>query len=745
MAFDEKGQADSVDRKVEICVRAYKILTEQLGFPAEDIIFDPNIFAIATGIEEHNNYAIAFIDATRKIKQQLPNVLVSGGVSNISFSFRGNNKVREAIHAVFLYHAIKAGLSMGIVNAGQLAIYEDIPRKLRDCVEDIVLNRNPDATEKLLGLAQSYQVVGKQDVIENAEWRKWPVNKRLEHALVKGIAEHIEQDTEEARKNALQPLEVIEGPLMSGMNIVGDLFGSGKMFLPQVVKSARVMKKAVAYLNPFMEAEKTGEAISKGKVVMATVKGDVHDIGKNIVAVVLRCNNYDVIDLGVMVPTETILQTARNDTCNIIGLSGLITPSLDEMVHVAKEMQRQEFNLPLLIGGATTSKTHTAVKIAPNYEHPVIYVPDASRVVNVMNKLLNDTHKPKFTKEINEEYQAVRERYANRKNQPLISVEKARENKFKFDWQTYSPQKPTFLGIKVFEDYPVKNLLNRIDWTPFFLAWELVGKYPKIFQDKTIGDHACKLFQDANDMLGKVIDEQWLTARAVIGFFACNTINDDDIEIYTDDSRENILLTSHNLRQQKQTSNDVPNYCLSDFIAPKTIGVKDYIGTFAVTAGIDAEKHVKLFEEQHDDYNAILLKAIADRLAEALAERMHERVRKEFWAYVPNENLTNTEMIKEKYRGIRPAPGYPACPDHTEKKYIWKLLDPTKNIDLSLTDNYAMNPAASVSGWYFSHPQSRYFNVGKLQQDQVQDYALRKNMSINEAERWLAPNLAYDI
>ena len=745
MAFDEKGQADSVDRKVEICVRAYKILTEQLGFPAEDIIFDPNIFAIATGIEEHNNYAIAFIDATRKIKQLLPNVLVSGGVSNISFSFRGNNKVREAIHAVFLYHAIKAGLSMGIVNAGQLAIYEDIPRKLRDCVEDIVLNRNPDATEKLLELAQSYQVEGKQDVIENAEWRKWPVNKRLEHALVKGIAEHIEQDTEEARKNALQPLEVIEGPLMSGMNIVGDLFGSGKMFLPQVVKSARVMKKAVAYLNPFMEAEKTGEAISKGKVVMATVKGDVHDIGKNIVAVVLRCNNYDVIDLGVMVPTETILQTARNDTCNIIGLSGLITPSLDEMVHVAKEMQRQEFNLPLLIGGATTSKTHTAVKIAPNYEHPVIYVPDASRVVNVMNKLLNDTHKPKFTKEINEEYQAVRERYANRKNQPLISVEKARENKFKFDWQTYSPRKPTFLGIKVFEEYPVKNLLNRIDWTPFFLAWELVGKYPKIFQDKTIGDHACKLFQDANDMLGKIIDEQWLTARAVIGFFACNTINDDDIEIYTDDSRENILLTSHNLRQQKQTSNDVPNYCLSDFIAPKTIGVKDYIGTFAVTAGIDAEKHVKLFEEQHDDYNAILLKAIADRLAEALAERMHERVRKEFWAYVPNENLTNTEMIKEKYRGIRPAPGYPACPDHTEKKYIWKLLDPTKNIDLSLTDNYAMNPAASVSGWYFSHPQSRYLNVGKLQQDQVQDYALRKNMSLNEAERWLAPNLAYDI
>ncbi len=745
MAFDEKGQADSVERKVEICVRAYKILTEQLKFPAEDIIFDPNIFAIATGIEEHNNYAVAFIEATKKIKQQLPQTLVSGGVSNISFSFRGNNKVREAIHAVFLYHAIKAGLSMGIVNAGQLAIYEDIPNELRDCVEDIVLNRDPDATEKLLELAQDYQADAKQDAKEVAQWRNWPVNKRLEHALVNGITEHIEQDTEEARQNVSRALEVIEGPLMYGMNIVGDLFGSGKMFLPQVVKSARVMKKAVAYLNPFMEAEKTGDALTKGKVVMATVKGDVHDIGKNIVAVVLRCNNFDVIDLGVMVPAEKILQTARAEGCNIIGLSGLITPSLDEMVHVAKELQRQDFNLPLLIGGATTSKTHTAVKIAPNYEHPVIYVPDASRVVNVMNKLLSNTHKPEFTQEIKNEYQNARERYKTRKIQPLVSLAKARKNKFNFDWQAYTPPKPTFIGTKVFKDYPVKNLISNIDWTPFFLTWELVGKYPKIFQDKIIGEQACKLFQDANDMLGDVIDKQWLTTRAVIGFFACNSINDDDIEIYTDDTREEILLTLHQLRQQAQTTGDAPNYCLTDFIAPKTTGIEDYLGVFAVTAGINVEKQVRKFETQHDDYNAILIKAVADRLAEALAERMHERVRKQYWGYAPNEDLANSEFIKEKYQGIRPAPGYPACPDHTEKDNLWKLLDPTNKIGLTLTENFAMEPAAAVSGWYFSHPQSRYFNVGKIQQDQVQDYTRRKNLPLSEMERWLAPILAYNI
>lgn len=745
MAFDEKGQADSLERKVEVCMRAYKILTEQVGFPAEDIIFDPNIFAIATGIEDHNNYAVAFIEATRQIKQLLPQVLISGGVSNISFSFRGNNKVREAIHAVFLYHAIKAGLTMGIVNAGQLAIYEDIPEELRNCVEDIVLNRNPNATEKLLELAQQYQTNVKADAVEVAEWRSWTVNKRLEHALVKGITEYIEQDTEEARQNATRALGVIEGPLMDGMNIVGDLFGSGKMFLPQVVKSARVMKKAVAYLNPFMEAEKTGVALTKGKVVIATVKGDVHDIGKNIVAVVLRCNNYDVIDLGVMVPAEKILQTARNEGCDIIGLSGLITPSLDEMVHVAKEMQRQEYNLPLLIGGATTSKTHTAVKISPNYEHPVVYVPDASRVVNVMSKLLSDTQKPEYTQEIYDEYQKVRERYKTRKKHPLISLAKARENKLVFDWKTYSPPQPTFLGTKVFEDYPIKNLLHRIDWTPFFLTWELVGKYPKIFQDKVIGEQAATLFLDANDMLANIIDEKWLTARAVIGFYACNAINDDDIEIYTNDSRSEVLTTVHHLRQQSEKADESPNYCLGDFIAPKTSGIEDYLGVFAVTAGINAEKQIKIFEDQHDDYNAILLKALADRFAEALAEQMHMHVRKEYWGYSSNENLTNLEMIKEQYRGIRPAPGYPACPDHTEKKILWELIDPTNNIGLTITDNYAMEPAAAVSGWYFSHPDSRYLNVGKIQKDQVHDYAQRKNMSISEVERWLAPNLAYDI
>ncbi len=745
MAFDESGQADSIERKVEICIRAYNILTKQIKFPPEDIIFDPNIFAIATGIEEHNNYAVAFIEATSIIKQQLPHVLVSGGVSNISFSFRGNNKVREAIHAVFLYHAIKAGLTMGIVNAGQLAIYEDIPEELRDCVEDIVLNRNSEATDRLLELAKQYQTDEKQDTKKDAQWRAWTVHKRLEHALVKGIAEYIEEDTEEARQSAVRALDIIEGPLMDGMNVVGDLFGSGRMFLPQVVKSARVMKKAVAYLNPYMEAEKTKETSTKGKVVIATVKGDVHDIGKNIVAVVLRCNNYDVIDLGVMVPAEKILQTARDEGCNIIGLSGLITPSLDEMVHVAKELQRQDFNLPLLIGGATTSKTHTAVKISPNYQHPVVYVPDASRVVNVMNKLLSETHKPEFTQEINEEYQNVRERYKTRKQQPLISLTKARENKFIIDWQTYTPPKPTFLGTKVFEDFPVKTLLSRIDWTPFFLTWELTGKYPKIFHDKIIGTQACKLFQEANNMLGDIIDEQWLTARAVIGFFACNTVNDDDIEIYIDDTRKQVLLTLHHLRQQAQTSDNIPNYCLTDFIAPKASGVKDYIGVFAVTTGINVENQVRKFEIQHDDYNAILIKAVADRLAEALAERMHERVRKQYWGYAPNEDLTNSEFIKEKYRGIRPAPGYPACPDHTEKESLWKLIDPTNKIGLTLTENFAMEPAAAVSGWYFSHPQSRYFNVGKIQQDQVQDYTRRKNLPLSEMERWLAPILAYNI
>lgn len=760
MAFDEQGQADTKQRKVEICQRAYKILTEQVNFPAEDIIFDPNIFAIATGIEEHNNYALDFIEATREIKATLPHALVSGGVSNVSFSFRGNDPVREAIHSVFLYHAIQAGMDMGIVNAGQLAIYEDLPAELKDSVEDVVLNRREDSTERLLEIAQKYKSNSSvQEHKQDLEWRSWTVNKRLEYALVKGITEFIEIDTEEARLQAKQPLEVIEGALMDGMNIVGDLFGAGKMFLPQVVKSARVMKKAVAYLMPYIDAEKekTGEVTtSNGKILMATVKGDVHDIGKNIVGVVLQCNNFEVIDLGVMVPAETILQTAREKNCDIIGLSGLITPSLDEMVHVAKEMQRQGFQIPLMIGGATTSKVHTAVKIAPHYDYPVIYVPDASRAVGVAQNLLSEGLKDKYLLEIKEEYTQIREKRLNaQETRKSISLQQARANKLTTQWHVtscdcghhqkakhYQPPQPKFLGLKVFKDYPLEPLKERIDWSPFFQAWELVGKYPRILNDEVVGKEAQKLFHDAQIMLEKIIQEKWLQANAVIGFFPCNSV-EDDIEIYADEDRQIVQMKTHHLRQQLFKSGK-PNLCLADFIAPKETGVKDYLGAFAVTAGIGIEKKLAEFEAQHDDYNSIMLKALADRLAEAFAEHLHERVRKEFWGYAENENLSNEELILEKYRGIRPAPGYPACPDHTEKAKLWALLQPEKHAQITLTENFAMLPTAAVSGWYFSHPQSQYFGIGKIAQDQVEDYAQRKGIPIKEAEKWLAPILGYD-
>ncbi|MGH8500941.1 MAG: methionine synthase [Gammaproteobacteria bacterium] len=745
MAFDEEGQADTVERKVAICTRAYKLLTEQVGFPPEDIIFDPNIFAIATGIEEHNPYGVAFIEATRRIRETLPHAMISGGVSNVSFSFRGNNPVREAIHAVFLYHAIKAGMTMGIVNAGQLAIYEDIPRELRDIVEDVVLNRSDDATERLLDIAEKYKEGGGEKQKANLEWREWPVNKRLEHALVKGIADYVEDDTEEARSQAERPLHVIEGPLMDGMNVVGDLFGAGKMFLPQVVKSARVMKKAVAYLLPFMEAEKDAKTRAKGKIVMATVKGDVHDIGKNIVGVVLQCNGFEVIDLGVMTPCDRILETARNENCNIVGLSGLITPSLDEMVHVAKEMQRLKMELPLLIGGATTSRLHTAVKIEPNYEHPVVHVADASRAVGVVGKLISAANKEQYAAGIRAEYAKIREQRAGQSaNRKYLSLDRARANKLQTDWAKRKPVTPAFLGIEVFDDYPLEELVARIDWTPFFTAWEMAGRYPKILDDEVVGKEARKLFDDAQAMLKKIVDEKWLTAKAVIGFFPANTVNDDDIELYTDDGRERKLATLHHLRQQMEKTSGKPSSCLADFIAPADSGVKDYLGAFAVTSGHGIDQHLKRFEKDHDDYSSILLKALADRLAEALAERMHERVRKEFWGYAADESLSNDELIKEQYQGIRPAPGYPACPEHTEKATLWALLKPEENIGLTLTESYAMTPTAAVSGWYFSHPEARYFGTGKLQKDQVEDYAKRKGMKVEDAERWLAPVLAYD-
>ena len=745
MAFDEQGQADTRARKVEICTRAYRILTEQAGFPPEDIIFDPNIFAIATGIEEHNNYGLDFIEATHDIKNSLPHALISGGVSNVSFSFRGNNPVREAIHAVFLYHAIRNGMDMGIVNAGQLAIYEDIPPALRERVEDVVLNRREDATERLLEIAGEYTGDGSSGKVEeDPEWRQWDINKRLEHALVKGITDYIEEDTEAARLAAEKPLHVIEGPLMDGMNVVGDLFGSGKMFLPQVVKSARVMKKAVAHLMPYMDTASEGGIKNNGTILMATVKGDVHDIGKNIVGVVLQCNRYEVIDLGVMVPAETILRTAREKNVDIIGLSGLITPSLDEMVHIGKEMQRQGLDLPLLIGGATTSQIHTSVKIDPQYSGAVVYVADASRAVGVASTLLSEDRRKAYISGVKEKYRELREQRAvQQQTRKLSSLSEARANKLGTDWNSYQPARPAFLGIKTFDDYPLAELVDHIDWSPFFKAWELAGKYPKILDDEVVGKEARSLFNDAQAMLEKIINEQWLQARAVIGFFPANTVNDDDVELYSNESRTEKSADLHFLRQQMHRRHENPNHCLADFIAPKESGVADYIGAFAVTAGIGIEDKISEFEADHDDYSSILLKALADRLAEAFAERMHERVRKEFWGYASAENLSNEELIKEEYRGIRPAPGYPACPDHTEKGILWKLIEPDKHAGMTITESFAMLPTASVSGFYFSHPEARYFGTGKIGRDQIEDYARRKDMNIETIERWLASVLGY--
>jgi 5-methyltetrahydrofolate--homocysteine methyltransferase len=749
MAFDEQGQADSAARKVEICTRAYRILTGRVGFPPEDIIFDPNIFAIATGIEEHDNYAVDFIEATRTIKSTLPHCHVSGGVSNVSFSFRGNNAVREAIHAVFLYHAIRAGMDMGIVNAGALPIYDDLDPELRERVEDVVLNRRRDATERLLEIAERHRNGDAEQETASLEqkWRGLPVRERLSHALVHGIDAYVEADTEEARLQSTRPLDVIEGPLMDGMNIVGDLFGSGKMFLPQVVKSARVMKKAVAHLIPYIEAEKarTGEtAKSNGKIVMATVKGDVHDIGKNIVGVVLRCNNFDVIDLGVMVPAQKILDAARSEKADMIGLSGLITPSLEEMSHVAKEMERQEFRVPLLIGGATTSRAHTALRIEPHYRSPTVWVKDASRAVGVAQSLISKDLVDDFLARVRAEYAEIRERHRDRGSaKKLVPLDKARAQRFDGRWAEYVPPRPHQLGVTVFDDYPLAELVDRIDWTPFFSAWELSGRYPAILDDAVVGAQATELFRDARAMLDRIVAGKWLTARGVVGFWPAQALG-DDVVLSLGPQAAGESATLHFLRQQADKPTDRPDFCLADFIAPKSSGVEDWIGAFAVTAGIGIEPHLARFEREHDDYSSILLKALADRLAEAFAERLHERVRREFWGYAPDESLDNEALIGEKYRGVRPAPGYPACPDHTEKSTLFQLLGATENAGIALTDGFAMYPAASVSGWYFSHPGSQYFVVGRLTKEQVADYAKRKGWTLAEAERWLAPNLDYD-
>nr|WP_321825200.1 methionine synthase [Alteromonas macleodii] len=739
MAFDETGQADTQARKVEICQRSYKLLTEEVGFPPEDIIFDPNIFAVATGIEEHDNYAVDFIEATREIRKTCPYSHISGGLSNISFSFRGNNPVREAMHSVFLYHAIRAGMDMAIVNAGQLEVYDEIPAELRDAVEDVILNRRSDATERLLDIAPNYQGDGKAVAKEDLSWREQEVNKRLEHALVKGITDYIIDDTEEARQQAERPLHVIEGPLMDGMNVVGDLFGEGKMFLPQVVKSARVMKKAVAHLQPYIEEEKSDDAKSNGKILLATVKGDVHDIGKNIVGVVLQCNNFEVIDLGVMVPAATILQTAKDENVDMIGLSGLITPSLDEMVHVAKEMERQGFDIPLLIGGATTSKAHTAVKIEQNYQAPVAYVPNASRAVGVCQRLLNKTSRDIYAQELAKEYDTVREQHARKKPRSKpVTLEQARENAFKPDFTTL-PVKPANLGVTpVTAD--LATLRNYIDWTPFFLTWSLAGKYPRILEDEVVGEQAKSLFNDANAMLDKIIEENSLQAKGVIGLFPANRVN-DDVEIYTDESRNQIQGVAHHLRQQT-LKDKFANYCLADFVAEKSSGINDYVGAFAVTGGIGEDELADSYIQTGDDYNGIMVKAVADRLAEAFAEYLHEQVRKHYWGYAADESLSNEELIREKYQGIRPAPGYAACPEHTEKQLIWDLLSAEQHTGMKLTESYAMWPGASVSGWYFAHPDAKYFAVAKIQADQVEDYATRKGWTLEEAEKWLGPNLS---
>lgn len=741
MAFDEVGQADTKQRKVEICQRAYQILVDQIGFPPQDIIFDPNIFAVATGIEEHNNYAVDFIEATREIKRLCPHAKISGGVSNVSFSFRGNDPVREAIHSVFLYHAIQAGMDMGIVNAGQLAVYDDIPELLRERVEDVILNRRDDATERLLDIAAQFKGDGSVAVKEDEAWRSWPVNKRLEHALVKGITDFIDIDTEEARLQVERPLHVIEGPLMDGMNVVGDLFGEGKMFLPQVVKSARVMKKAVAYLQPYIELEKAGTGSrAQGKVLMATVKGDVHDIGKNIVGVVLQCNNYEVIDLGVMVPCATLLQKAKELDVDIIGLSGLITPSLDEMVHVAKEMTRLGFTIPLLIGGATTSKAHTAIKIAPSYSHGVVYVPNASRSVSVVQSLISPTQKDDYLARVNDEYQrAVEQHQRARPGEKMLTLQQARDNKFQLDLTKVAaaPKKP---GIHIWQDVDLQLLRDFIDWTPFFLTWQLSGKFPAILNHPEVGMEARRVFQDANEMLDLMIGSRKVTGRAIFGLFPANS-EGDDIIVYTDDSRSVEKHRLYNLRQQLQLRNNAANCCLADFVAPVSSGIADYIGAFAVSTGFGADEFAAEFAAAHDDYNSIMVKALADRLAEALAEYLHQQVRKDYWGYAADENLDNEALIREAYQGIRPAPGYPACPEHTEKATLFSMLNATAEIGLELTESYAMWPGAAVSGWYLAHPDSKYFAVSKIDQDQLLDYASRKSFNQAEAEMWLAPNL----
>ncbi|MGV0790989.1 methionine synthase [Mycolicibacterium sp. XJ1819] len=750
MAFDEQGQADNLERRKEICGRAYRILTEQVGFPAEDIIFDPNCFALATGIEEHATYGIDFIEACAWIKENLPGVHISGGISNVSFSFRGNNPVREAIHAVFLFHAIKAGLDMGIVNAGALVPYDSIDPELRDRIEDVVLNRRPDAAERLLEIAERFNSKGKEEDPAAAEWRSLPVRERITHALVKGIDAHVDDDTEELRAEIAaaggRPIEVIEGPLMDGMNVVGDLFGSGKMFLPQVVKSARVMKKAVAYLLPFIEAEKQpGDAErTNGTIVMATVKGDVHDIGKNIVGVVLQCNNYTVIDLGVMVPAQKILAAAQEHDADMIGLSGLITPSLDEMVNFAVEMEREGLEIPLLIGGATTSRAHTAVKISPRRSGPVVWVKDASRSVPVAAALLDDNQRPALLEATEKDYASLRERHAAKTERPMLTLEKARANRTPIDWDGYTPPVPAIgAGIREFLDYDLAELREFIDWQPFFNAWEMKGRFPDILNNPASGETARKLYDDAQQMLDTLIEEKWLTANGVIGFFPANAVG-DDIEVYTDETRTEVLATLHNLRQQGEHREGIPNRSLGDFIAPKETGLADYVGAFAVTAGLGSQDKIMEFKEAIDDYSAILLESLADRLAEAFAERLHQRVRTELWGYQPEEQLDNEALIAEKYVGIRPAPGYPACPEHTEKATLWQLMDVTERTGIELTESMAMWPGAAVSGWYFSHPQSQYFVVGRLAQDQVADYATRKGWTLKEAERWLSSNLSYN-
>ena len=743
MAFDEAGQADTVERKVEISSRAYKLLTEEIGFPPEDIIFDPNVFAIATGIEEHDNYAVAFIEACRELKKRHPHSHISGGVSNVSFSFRGNEPVRQAIHVVFLYHAIKAGMDMGIVNAGALPLYDDLDPELRERVEDVVLNRRSDGTERLLEIADKFKGKKGQKKVEDLRWREQPVAARLSHALVHGIDQWIVEDTEGARLEAKRPLDVIEGPLMDGMNVVGDLFGAGKMFLPQVVKSARVMKKAVAHLLPYIEEEKlrTGDVgKNNGKVIMATVKGDVHDIGKNIVGVVLACNNFEVVDLGVMVAAQTILDRAREENADLIGLSGLITPSLEEMSHVAKEMKRQGFSMPLMIGGATTSRAHTALKIDPHYDAPTVWVKDASRAVNVAQSLISVDLRTNFVAANDRDFAEIRERHKNRGDaKRLVSLTKARAQKFDGDWENYTPPSPKQPGIQVFDDYPLEELVPLIDWVPFFNAWELSGRYPAILTDEVVGEHATSLFNDAQAMLKGIVDEKWLTARAVIGLFPAQS-KGDDVVIETNDGPT----TLHFLRQQVDKPVERPDFCLADFVAPAESGKSDWVGAFACTAGIGIDERVAHFEADHDDYNAILLKSLADRLAETLAERLHQRVRTEFWGYEADESLSVEEIIDEKYRGIRPAPGYPACPEHSEKATLFKLLSATDNAAMTLTDNFAMLPAASVSGWYFSHPKSQYFVVGRVSKEQAEDYAKRKGVSLLQAERMLAANLDYD-